>query len=86
MSEPKSESHAGIGRVRTFVENFTEWMKEIASVSDGDPDLARSLVDLMKTRLAADVEQFVETELRLRAFERRAPDQEPFLQLIEKAG
>ncbi len=86
MSQLARESHAGNGRVHDFVDRFTVWMKEIAAVSDSDPSLARSLVDLMKQRLAADIEQFVETELRLRAFERRAPDQEAFLQLIEKAG
>jgi hypothetical protein len=86
MSQLAPESHAGSGRVNEFVERFTVWMKEIATVSDDDPTLVASLVDLMKDRLAADLERFVETELRLRAFERRAPDQEPFLQLIEKAG
>lgn len=86
MSQLVPESHAGSGRVNEFVERFTVWMKEIATVSDDDPTLVTSLVDLMKDRLATDLERFVETELRLRAFERRAPDQEPFLQLIEKAG
>ena len=86
MSELVPQKHATTGRVDEFVERFTVWMKEIAAVSDGDPHLTRSLVDLMKQRLVTDLEQFVETELRLRAFERRVPDQEPFLQLVEKAG
>ena len=85
MTDMEPEIHPGCGRVRDFVENFTMWMKEIATVRH-DPSVASSLVDLMKGRLADDLDRFIETELRLRAFERRAPDPEQFLKLIEKAG
>lgn len=84
--QPEPEAHAGIVRVRAFVEHFTLWMKETSAAGRDDPTLAASLVDLMKGRLEADLDRFIEVELRLRAFERRAPDHEPFLQLVDKAG
>ncbi|HEX9462436.1 MAG TPA: hypothetical protein VGB82_07535 [Alphaproteobacteria bacterium] len=86
MMHSEPEACAGIVRVRAFVDHFTLWMKETSAAGRDDPTLAASLVDLMKGRLEADLDDFIEAELRLRAFERRAPDQEPFLQLIDKAG
>lgn len=60
-------------RIHDFVERYTAWMKEVAA--QHDPTTAAALADLMKGRLAAEIDEFVEVELRLRAFERRAPDQ-----------
>src|SRR5258708_19582037 len=86
MMHSEPEACAGIVRVRAFVDHFTLWMKETSAAGRDDPTLAASLVDLMKGRLEADLDDFIEAELRLRAFERRAPDQEPFLHLIAKPG
>lgn len=72
-------------RIHDFVESFTVWMKETSAAAHRDVLLAASLVDLMKGRLKADLDAFVETELRLRAFERRAPDPEPVFKLAGNA-
>lgn len=73
-------------RVRDFVERYTGWLKEVAAAAQADPAIAASLADLMKDRLAGEVDKFVEIELRLRAFERRAPEQVPLFRRVGNDG
>ena len=73
-------------RIREFVNRYTAWMKEVAAAARDKPELMASLAELMHQRLAEDLDSFIETELRLRAFERRVPEQHPLLHLIENAG
>jgi hypothetical protein len=65
---------SGNSRVCDFVDSFLVWMKDISAGAARDPAIAAALVELMKRRLAADLDAFIETELRLRAFERRIPE------------
>ncbi len=69
-------------RLNEFVDRYTTWMKEVSAAGCGDLTLAASLADLMKARLVAELDAFVELELRLRAFERRAPEALPPLRLV----
>ncbi len=79
MREPNKLEPRGTApaRIRDFVDRYTTWMKEVAGAACPDAAVAASLADLMKDRFAADLDQFLEVELRLRAFERRVPDQVP---------
>jgi len=86
MTTPEHERAAKAVRIEEFVAGYTTWMKEVAAAARDNPEITASLADLMRQRLAADLDSFVETELRLRVFERRAPEQHPLLQLIETAG
>ena len=72
-------------RIHEFVERYTAWMREVSAFAPADAALAASLADLMKSRLAADLDAFVELELRLRAFERRALEP-PLLRLAGHDG
>ncbi len=85
MTTPEHDPTAKVARIQDFIDRYTVWMNEV-SAAGHDPGLMTSLTDLMKQRLAADLDSFIETELRLRAFERRAPEQHPLLQLIGNAG
>ena len=60
-------------RIHEFVERYTTWMKEVSACARDDA-VAASLADLMKSRLVTELDQFVELEVRLRAFDRRAPE------------
>jgi len=86
MTTPEHDPADKAVRIREFVDRYTTWMKEVAAAARDNPELMASLADLMHRRLAADLDSFIETELRLRVFERRAPEQHPLLHLIENAG
>jgi hypothetical protein len=73
-------------RIHGFVDRYTTWMKEVAVSAQGDPTLAASLADLMKCRLVGELDEFIELELRLRAFERRAPEVLPQFKLVGNGG
>jgi hypothetical protein len=66
-----------VRRLHEFVERYTAWMKEVSTSAANDAAVTVSLVDLMKSRLTAELDRFVEVELRLRVFERRVPEQPP---------
>jgi hypothetical protein len=70
-----AQETAATARVRDFVERYATWLKEVSAAASADAAVAVSLADLMKDRLAGDLENFVELELRLRVFERRTPEQ-----------
>jgi len=61
-------------RIHEFVERYTTWMKEVSASARDDATIAASLADLMKSRLVDELDDFIELEVRLRAFERRAPE------------
>lgn len=73
-------------RICDFVDRYMVWMNEVAALAAQDPKVAVSLIDLMRTRLANDLDKFVELELRLRAFERRAPEQQALFRRVGNDG
>ena len=73
-------------RIGDFVDRYTVWMNEVAAAAQRDANLAASLIHLMRTRLAGELDSFVELELRLRAFERRAPEQPSLLRRVGNDG
>lgn len=75
MTSPRPPMNPVSHRVQDFVERYTVWMTEVSASAQHDPQIAAALADLMKRRLAEEIDAFVEVEMRLRAFERRAPDQ-----------
>lgn len=85
MGRTAAETPAG-QRIDDFVDRYTVWMNEVATAAQRDSNLAASLVHLMRTRLADELDSFVELELRLRAFERRAPEQPNLLRRVGNDG
>ena len=81
MTDPREPAATSL-RLHEFVERYTAWMKEVSASAQHDASVAASLVDVMKSRLAAELDTFIELELRLRAFERRAPEVPPQLRLV----
>lgn len=81
MTNAHETNCAAAARVRDFVDRYATWLKEVSAAAPDDPEVAGCLADLMKDRLAAELDHFVELELRLRAFERRAPEPQPHPQL-----
>ncbi len=75
-----------VPRLHEFVERYTAWMKEVSASARYDATIAASLADLMKNRLVAELDDFIELEMRLRAFERRAPDAPPSFKLVSNHG
>jgi hypothetical protein len=73
-------------RIRDFVDRYMIWMNEVAAAAARDSKLAASLIDLMRARLADDLDKFVEIELRLRAFERRVPEQPSLFKRVGNDG
>lgn len=73
-------------RIHDFVDRYTVWMKEVAAAARQEAAVAASLTDLMKSRLAAELDDFIEQELRLRAFERRAPEQHILFKRVGNDG
>lgn len=73
-------------RVREFVERYAVWMKDVSTAAQKDSAVAACLIDLMKSRLASEIDHFVEAELRLRAFERRAPEQQMLFKRVGNDG
>lgn len=86
MTNAQETTGAAAARIRDFVERYATWLKEVSAAAPADAAVAASLADLMKGRLAAELDEFVELELRLRAFERRAPEQPQILKLVGNDG
>jgi hypothetical protein len=82
----KRESAGTVLRVNDFVERYATWMKEVSASAQADPAITASLADLMKSRLVAELDEFIELELRLRAFERRAPEPPALFKLVGNGG
>lgn len=81
-----AQETAAAVRVRDFVERYATWLKEVSAAARTDAAVAASLADLMKDRLAGELENFVELELRLRVFERRTADQSHMFKLVGNDG
>jgi len=81
-----AQETVAVVRVRDFVERYATWLKEVSAAARTDAAVAASLADLMKDRLACDLENFVELEVRLRVFERRTADQSPMFKLVGNGG
>ena len=86
MTDGREPAVTAERRIRDFIEGYTTWMKEVSAAAAQEPAVAASLVDLMKARLATDLDGFVELELRLRAFERRAPEPQVLLKRVGNDG
>ena len=82
----EDEAAAKAARIRDFVDRYAVWMNDVSIAAQKNPQHVGALVDLMKARLVADLDGFIEVELRLRAFARRTPDGDGALQLIGNAG
>lgn len=75
-----------VPRLHEFVERYTTWMKEVSASAQDDVTVAASLADLMKSRLVAELDEFIELEVRLRVFERRVPEAPPLFKLVGNGG
>ncbi len=85
MTDTRDPAGAAL-RLDEFVDRYTTWMKEVSASARADATIAASLADLMKSRLVDELDKFIELEMRLRAFERRAPEAPPLFKLVGSGG